>query len=358
MVFRGRVFISVLCLAACGFAVCLQQTAATAGVNEKEGRGGEGFLDSLLRGDVNEPLLPDGYETLEGCKKRDMLWDRVTKSRHDKLPEFKKVDLPGLALNFLRKKVDIESDQAPNGYRKAIHAIGAVAKVRYSSTGNHDLDGLFADAEVCGLLRLSLTSNPGDVAPGLAFKLFVDGQSSANVSALVALDGQGKDYNFFAHEMTNVVAASHKISGKFSSGLFGLVSKHPRKISVAHFAAQGKGGRKINSLRYPYQVYFVPPKSLQDRFDSKEHNVLEDLVKLNPSVLSDSSGVIYELWAVVPKNNAPEERERNLETMARSAEEYRRGAKRIGTIKLDSEMVSSSYGDSALFFKHDRFENE
>jgi hypothetical protein len=358
MGFTKSVFAVLALLTGAAFVGCLQQAGQTAEINDSKGAGSDGILGRLLGGGVNEPLLPDGYQSLEGCRKRDLLWERVTKSRHEKLPEFRKVDPVGLVINFLKDKMNVESDQAPNGYRKAIHAVGTVAKVRYSSLGSHDLDGLFADTDVCGLLRLSLTSKPGDVAPGLAFKLFVDGQPSANVSALVALDGQGSDHNFFAQEMTNVVASSKKLSGKFSSGLFSLVSKHPRKISVSRFAALGKAGRNSMKLRYPYQVYFVPPKSLQDRFVSKEHNVLEDLVKLNPSFLSGSNDVVYELWAVVPKDNGPSERDSNLEAMARNPNEYRTRAKRIGAIKLESEMVSSSYGDSALFFKHDRFENE
>jgi hypothetical protein len=346
-------FIKSFSLSVAGFAAsagslawvgCIRQTPDTTAVNQNddEKAAPRGILDRLFSGGVNEPPLPNRYEELGGCQKMDVLWDRIMKSRQEKLPEFTKVDLPGMAFNFLRTKMDIESDQAPKGYRKAIHAVGTVAKVRYSSAEGHNLGGLFADTDVCGLLRLSLTSKPPDVAPGLALKLFVDGLPSANISGLVALDGQGDNYNFFANEMTNIVDSSKKLSGKFSSVLFSAVSKHPRKLGVARFAKHGKDGRPSENRRYPYQIYFVPSDSATKLFpsDSANRDILEDLVTLVPASLDGSQGVIYEFWA--------------QDSTAKGSQ----GRTKLGTIKLESQMVSSSYGDSALFFKHDRFEGE
>lgn len=343
------------------------------------------------------PPLPDGYESTTADSKRTVLWSRIQSSQRDPgqgLPDFPRTDLLQFVTNVihisalellsgsekartaaekllvpsLQTKMDRLSDQAPEGYKKAIHAVGAVAKIRYKATGSHALSGLLGSRNTPGLLRLSLTSKPGDIAPGLALKLFIDGKPSQNISALVSLDGQGQNQNFFAHELSTITPFSldtgkpPKVVSLLSSMIFGLVSKHPRKLSMKGFAESTPDGRTVpeGDQRYPYQVYFKPTASASSLFAADRNNakILHDLVSVQPEKLAADGGVIYEVYAVVPQKNSPEVLAAELEELENEPVRYRKRAEKIGAIQLESPLVNSEYGDASLFFNHRRFEDE
>jgi hypothetical protein len=313
---------------------------------------------SLASGDRYIEPLPADYEMLSGCQKREELWKRVERTRYASAPQPKKVDLSAFALRFLSAKVEWRGDEVPAGHRKAIHAVGAVAMVRFQAEPGHRLSGLFSNTDVCGLLRLSLTEAPGSVAPGLALKLFVTGQSSANVSALVDLDGQSDNHNFFANEMATMVDRSVELKGKASSLLFRLVTQHPRALGLSGFARVDKNGQAVDAPLYPYLVYFVPVQSVRNRFGSSPRNVLDDLSRVTPLSLDSDNGVIYEVWAPQPQRNSREGALDALEAVERSDKGFRQSAEHIGSLILDSSPVASQYGDQKLFFYHERYENE
>jgi hypothetical protein len=172
-------------------------------------------MNSFQRIQESQPViqttgsLPAEYPSWTAKQKQEFLWqERILKSKYDQLPPLKKIDVIGLFLTPLRSKMDFASDETPPDWKKAIHAHASVAKIQWLPTENTPFTGLFRGADY-GLLRLSLTGDPGDrgFAPGLAIKWLVDGAASEDFSALVSLTGQGSNYNFFANELSNIVPA-------------------------------------------------------------------------------------------------------------------------------------------------------
>ena len=293
-----------------------------------------------------------------GCAKRDALWSKVLATRQSAPAELRPVSVLKLMPQYLRNKVDWRGDEIPPGHKKAIHATGVVAKVRYEGIPDHGLTGLFAAADVCGLLRMSLTQPPGDIAPGLALKLFVDGRPSENVSALVALDGQGKNYNFFAHDMATMVGPSAQIKGRISSLLFRFVTRHPRALGLSRFAMVSPEGAMVTAPRYPYALYFVPDDSVQRRFTKEEHNPLEDLLTITPESLGSGSGILYEVWAPVPEANTKAAAQAALDRAEEGQDRRKDGSRLVGRLRLEARPEASTFGDESLFFVHERYEGE
>lgn len=237
--------------------------------------------------------------------------------------------------------MDRRSDQAPGRWEKAIHAHGSVAKIKFVPTADTPFTGLFRAVDH-GLLRVSLTGDPSDrgFAPGLAIKFLVDGQPSENISALVSLTGQGKNYNFFANEFSNIVPVVRQIGPKLINLIFRRVSRYPTKLSMEDCSRIDQNGEAVASPHAPEQIFLVPTPAVQQ--SEQPHDFREDMVTIPVGT------TVFDVYGVDPHTIAGD---------ATTTEGYRQQAQLIGHIATDSEFVASFYGDSQLFFRHQRFRN-
>jgi hypothetical protein len=285
--------------------------------------------------------LPTDYEAWQASKKQEFLWDtRILQSKYERLPSLKKINVIGLFLTLLRTKMARQSDEAPIHWKKAIHAHGSVAKIKFVPTADTPFTGLFKGADY-GLLRLSVTGDPSDrgFAPGLAIKFFIDGQPSQNFSALVSLIGQGKNYNFFAREFSNIVPVVNSFGPRLINLIFRRVTKYPTKLYLQDLAETDQYGRTESHPHYPSQVFLVPNPEVQFP-ESPPHDFRSDLEAIAPRTM------LFSVYANDPQKVGDELMDRP---------EYRQQAQLIGHIETTSEFVTSSYGDSQLFFRHQRF---
>jgi hypothetical protein len=297
-----------------------------------------------LRLSLNESkeieFLPNDYESWTARQKQDFLWEnRILATRYDRLPPLEKIDVIGLFLTALTTKMDRLADEAPKGWKKAIHAHGSVAKIAFIPTTDSPFTGLFAGAS-CGLIRLSVTGDPRDrgFAPGLAIKFFVDGKPSENFSALVSLTGQGDNYNFFAHEFSNIVPTVNKIGPRLINFIFRRVSKYPTKLYLADMSEVDQQGNIVKHPRYPSQVFLVPNPNVQFP-ETSDRDFREDLATV-------ASGTrLFSVYGVEGDE-------------ATTQPKARQKAKLMGYMQTTSEFVCSSYGDSRLFFRHQRFRDK
>ncbi|MCG6138286.1 MAG: hypothetical protein MET45_27295 [Nostoc sp. LLA-1] len=288
-------------------------------------------------------VLPEDYQSWSAEKKQDYLWNyRILKSRYEQLPPLKKIDIIGLFLTTLKAKMDRQEDEVPSNWKKAIHAHGSVAKIKFIPTNNTPFTGLFKKADY-GLLRLSVTGDPADrgFAPGLAMKLFVDSKPSANFSALVSLVGQEQNYNFFANELSNIVPVVKSFGPVIINLIFSRVTRYPTKLYLEQLGEINQQGQPESQAYYPAQIFLVPHADLQFP-ESPPHDFRTDLATIS------SGTVLYSVYGVKPEEVA----ENKL-----SQEETRERSQLIGHIETTSEFVSSFYGDSQLFFRHQRFRN-
>ncbi len=294
--------------------------------------------------------IPDNYDSLAACDKQQILWENGalrTEYAAGERPDLVPVDILGLVDSVLWKKVQDVTDVAPPGYEKPIHPYGAMAKVSYISEPNHDFTGVFQGNE-CGLLRLSVTGDPSDrgFAPGLAWKTLIDGKNSENVSALYTLSGQGNNHDFFANELSQYVPAEVNETIA-TTALFSLVSSKPTTLSLEGMAEVNENGTFANDTHEPKQIYFVPTNEVKNLFSENPHDFRDDLVTLPVGTK------IYDVYAT----------DKRIRTSVfgwlnrRWAEDRRNDAEKIGSIYLTSEFITSQFGDTGIFFKHQRIED-
>ncbi|MBW4469888.1 MAG: hypothetical protein KME45_05730 [Stenomitos rutilans HA7619-LM2] len=286
--------------------------------------------------------LPSDYTAWNADEKQRFLWhERILPSQYDRLPALKKIDVIGLFLTVLNAKMDCTSDEAPRHWKKAIHAHASVATIKFVPVPDMPFTGLFKGADY-GLLRLSLTGKPDDrgFAPGLAVKFLIDGQPSANFSALVSLDGQGRNYNFFAHEFSNIVPVVNHLGPKLINLIFRRASRFPTKLDLQNLGAVDQNGRAEKAPHYPLRIFLVPNPSVQ--FVETPHDFRTDLATISPGT------PLFSVYGVEPATGNDDV----------DRADYRQKAQLIGSIETTSEFVSSDYGDRRLFFRHQRFRSQ
>jgi hypothetical protein len=289
--------------------------------------------------------VPDNYSTLKACEKQELLWNKITESQYQKLPGYKKLgllELISMARQGIGLKGHRQSDFAPEHWVKYLHRHGSVAKVKIIPV-NSKYTGVFTGSE-CSLLRLSLTykvTSGKPVAPGLALKILRDlDHPSANVSALVSLNGQKKDYNFFKNPMSNIVPPGSGIGQALVHKLFRRVTHYPEELLLAHLAELDVHGEKVSKTVSPRQVFFVPAAQLN--FSSDNHDVRDDFMAIPEGTK------LYELRAVPEKYAGMD----YSEYTAAMAQTLVKESEHIADIVTTSEFVSSSFGDDGLFFRH------
>ncbi|HEY1027484.1 MAG TPA: peroxidase family protein [Pseudomonas sp.] len=294
--------------------------------------------------------IPEDYESWPAANKLENLWvNGALRTQYDEgqLPALQPVDVGGLVGSILWKKVRERSDVAPPGYQKPIHAHGAMAKVRFVPVANNGYSGLFQGSD-SGLLRLSLTGAPDDrgFAPGLAWKAFVDGKPSQNVSALYTLSGQGANHDFFANELSQyVLPEANDTLG--TTLLFASVSTKPTLLRLEDMARADQAGVAVSQPKAPTQIYFVPRAEVKNRFAATPHDFREDLLTLTEGTS------LYDVYAT-----SMEIKTSILPSVSRSyANQRRASARKIGELQLTSAFVASAFGDSGVFFKHQRHED-
>lgn len=287
---------------------------------------------------------PLNYEAMKACEKQEALWEKVQTSEYKDLPAYRRLHIPEL-WKMSRQEIGLKgsrhSDFAPKGWKKYLHARGALAKVKVVAKENK-YTGIFQGAE-CALIRLSLTykvNGSKAVAPGLAFKVLRDGVSSANVSALVSLDGQERDYNFFKHPLSNIVPAGNDIGQKLVHRIFRKVTKYPEELLASDMALVDAQGVKTRNLKAPRQMFFVPTGDL--KFSSEEHDVRDDFLSIPEGTL------LYKIYLLSDKHKDFDYADYTDEKAA----EFLKDSQYVGDIVTTSEFLASEFGDDGLFFRH------
>lgn len=301
------------------------------------------------------------WARLSACEKESLLWSRVSSSRYSDLAAYPLLPvslrhLGSMVWQGLEAKGSHASDFAPAGWIKQIHARGVVAPVEYvsllkpQSSSSLGYTGVFASGARCGLLRLSLTSSPdegeAEVAPGLSLKIFRDGSApSADAAAIVSLEGQGNNFNFFAKPMSNIVPLGKELKYRLTHHSFRTVTTHPEELLVSHLAEQNVDGSLVMTPHSPRQIFFVPNPELSVLFSvGPRRDVREDLISLGlPKVW------LYQVWAVPEKYRNTDYREWYNGDRAR---QLRAESQLIGEVRMKSGFIASDFGDRELFFRH------
>lgn len=290
------------------------------------------FLLAFFYSATSFATLPEDYETWYAHQKLDYLWaEKITPTLYEELPELSGQGwfdiLKSLkTLTNLGDSFDHVSDEIPEGREKIIHAYGSVAKAYLRITHDTPYTGLFKGAS--GLMRMSLASSPDSIGftPGMALKLFIDQQPSANVQVMQSVDGQGENHNFFEHTFTNILPEPEGLVLKMVFAFFSLFVDEPLNLPLQHFGFFTASGLAVDQPASPTQILFVPTEAVQMDEDSEaDFRVALQEIEANT--------VIYTVLVKAEAESDPEP---------------------LGELINTSGFVSSQYADENLFFKHQR----
>ncbi|XP_055331025.1 uncharacterized protein LOC129583293 [Paramacrobiotus metropolitanus] len=295
--------------------------------------------------------LPDNFESLTAAKKLDLVWNNVQKGVYsmNSLPQMdpsSTLQLPKVFdPEYLKHAFLHHGEEMLPGRQKLIHSFGSVAKVELVITPEASLkySGIFQSGGN-GIARLSLAAPandlPGfDYTPGMALKFYRDGQESANIIAMFSVDGQGKDFNFFAKNFSNFIpngksAFQLQLGPKFEAAI-PLLEAGPKgcarpedatklpQYEQAAFDSRG-GAPAINTVRAPYTLKFVPNPKMA--WPGSDHT---DLRKQLAKIPENST--LYTIVSIPEKGG-------NEET--------------LGSIVTKSKFVPSHYADTKMYFRH------
>lgn len=288
--------------------------------------------------------IPNNYESLSACEKQDILWQKIQATTYTDFPPYRMfglIQLLSMSQQEVSMKEKNKSDFAPQGWKKYLHGRGSIAKVKIVPRDSQ-YTGIFQGAD-CSLLRLSLTyktTTSRPVAPGLALKVLRDGVYSANISALVSLDGQGKNFNFFKYPMSNIVPIGKDFGQKLVHRIFRKVSAYPEELLALDMARIDAHGAVLKEVIAPRQIFFVPGPSL--KFSTNEHDVRDDFSKILDNT------VIYQIYLVPEKY-------RNFNYAHYTAENnslFLKESQHVADIVTTSNFLASEFGDDGIFFRH------
>lgn len=302
-------------------------------------------MDMDLSGPRSPASIPSNYDSMKACEKQEVLWEQIRSTSYTKelpdYPKFGALQLLGMSLQELSTKGKRHSDFAPDKWKKYLHRRGSIAKVKLVPHSDK-YTGIFNGFD-CGLLRLSLTyrpKSPRAFAPGLALKVLRNGTHSANISALVSLNGQEFDFNFFKYPMSNIVPMSSNFGQKMVHKVFKRISDFPEELVVNHMSEVDAEGNKIETVVSPRQLFFVPGDGLN--FSFEDHDVRKDFHGISTGT------VVYKVYAAPEKYRNYDYADYKEEMK----ESFVQESEHIADIVTTSEFMSSDFGDDGIFFRH------
>ena len=279
------------------------------------------------------------------CQKADLMWnDRMLPSRYAQLPPLTSpgvFDLLRLITgDFSVKALTTQGDELEEGRRKLIHAFGAEARLRLvispeAAGGN---TGIFRSGAPCVIGRFSLAGKPAtDTSiPGLALKIFIDGdQPSVNLQLMHSIDDQA-GHNYFAQTFSNILPPAVALPKRLlASGFersavqFGAKDTNPGRLTLEHLAGTSPDGNRIASPKAPHQLLFKP--TAQARALMHDASASDDFrLKLADLPVGQA---VYELYTLAEGEPAE-------------------NARPLGQLVLTAPVISSHFGDEKLYFRH------
>jgi len=284
------------------------------------------------------------YQNKTAAEKQTILWTEIaadTNSAEFSSEGIVKVLSESMDPTFDAYQDDLEGLDGPLDIfnrSKPIHTVGAVAKMRFVSSGKHPYTGIFKGTTY-GLVRLSTPTAYGSSAttsfvPAVALKFLRDGIHSGNVLGINSLQGNPDTFNFFKHDLYSsplALSSDAGIAEKFIRGKF-LEATDWVMIGLSDMSAFDEKGRKENSNSFPFNLVIQGSKEVKAIFN--DQFVTDNLPQLVSTIPSGTP--LYNLWGEEPNKDPVF----------------------IGQVILTTGFTGSDFGDNMLFFQHTRKEED
>ena len=278
----------------------------------------------------------DYFQQSAWCKQQQ-IWTKIIE---DDTPGqfFEGLFTMSLFLQNINLTFDFIGDEMPPNRVKILHPTGTVSLFRFESWDNHPYTGSFKGTEY-GILRISEVGVVGPThvpSESMGLKFLRDGVDAGNIFSLHAFEGHPDTYNFLHHEYnTHVDLPTNECNLMTSHAKLSQVSKHVGNMSVKSMADYDQYGNKEAYPNWPFKCEFRPNDPCN--FPHEWHGSYLD------TLCSGCIPVGYPLFDVWCQEDPD----------ALGGYMYQ-----IGQIIMTSDMVTSMYGDTRLFFRHVRFEED
>jgi len=282
-----------------------------------------------------QEVSSDAYLTLSAAEKNEIIFANCLEDTTS-ADWFSLLEMPGIFIESMCPTLRTKGDGMPYedglifyGWRKKyIHTVGTVGQVEWKNLGDHPYTGIFEGASQ-GIVRFSLAKEPSTssraTAPGMGLKFLRDGMDSANLVAMYSVDGQDS-WNFFKHDFTNHIGPGGlelvPLEIKFSEA-----TNYISEVALSDFGQHGESGTQVADPRFPFMLRFRPTGEFMFS-DEYVRPFTEDLTSI------PMGSTLYEVWAL------------DQPTELGGVETH------IADLVLTSDMITSLWGDSSLFFRH------
>jgi len=281
-----------------------------------------GYWDKCKYLDSSKP----DYTALSWEAKQAQMWTNI-------LSDNSTAPLPnqaGIMTESVQTSFEDEWDVMPAGRLKYIHSNGVVCPF-VVNIQNSPFTGIFQNGEAHGLMRLGSAaplSEEDGVTPGAGVKFFRSGKSSANFVILHTLgplnDG---NHNFFAAPLRNHIPEDAPMALIPAALKFCQAQSCPTKVGLSDVCTYDQDGNKAANVVFPFKVSFVPTGEIMFREEYSESGAFlkqfEDL---------DVGTTLYTL-----KGHLNPDDDEGIT---------------MGNVVTTEKCVTSLYGDTKLFFKH------
>ena len=239
-----------------------------------------------------------------------------------------------LILQDINLTFDHEGDEMPPNRLKIIHATGTVALFKFVSRGNHDFTGALKGTDF-GILRISEvgSARKGETpATSMGLKFFRNGVASGNMFTVHAFEGHKETYNFLRRDIdynTHVDIPTDDCRLMTSHAKLAQATDHIGNMSVKNISDYDQYGNRESSPKWPFMMRLLP----NDPCNSPDEWQRPFTQQLTSGCIPSGTSLFDVMALAEPKELGGEEIQ-------------------IGEIVTTSEMVTSIYGDTRLFFRH------
>lgn len=234
---------------------------------------------------------------------------------------------------------------------KVLHAEGAIQQIRWEVVPNEEgYTGLFKSGSEYGLVRYSVagpyehTKVNGDLGmiPGVAIKLFRDGQHSGNFHAMSSLKGT-KTHNFFESNLRTHLMEPAEYDLFVLAGMAKLAegSSYCFTLGTRDFSEYDAAGNPEYRPKFPFRLTLVPQVSLPEKYATASQRMyFNDAIAES---LKRSEQLLFKVYAFAEP----------ADTHTAS-----HNPKLIANIWSKSGAVKSLFADEEVMFTHNKFERD
>jgi len=292
-----------------------------------------GHWDHCLYKDSSRP----DWVALDWKTKHEKIWSEVKAD-----PTFGKYDPPSLFLESVITSFENEWDIMPAGRVKAIHGIGAVCPFTVDVSENSPFSGLLKPgAQITGFIRMGpgidfMDPLSSGFLPGAAIKFLRSGTHSANWVLFNTLNPlPDNNHNLFSVPLQNHVSAQiDSVVTVAATKKFCTTGHCVTKVGLSHIGTHDQDGMEYKENSFPFKITFVPTGEIQ--FQEEKPDSYQAFMDQFKQITVGTN--LYTFKA----HTGPDDTEGMV----------------IGDVIIEDECLSSNYGDTRMFFKHQWIEDD